>query len=285
MMNLVEEMIEKVALDLHGSTKVQVGEQEIDFKRPWKRLSMYEAIEEYTGVDISSMEEEELRKTAQKLDVPIEDSMGKGKLIDELFGETVEKKLIQPTFITDYPLEMSPLAKKHPEKEGLVERFEAICNGKEFLNSFSELNDPIDQRKRFEEQLELGKRGDEEAMVLDEDFLRALEYGMPPTAGLGIGIDRLTMMMTNSESIQDVLFFPQMRPEKPVEELSEQDLTGLGVPPEWHPVILEMPYKTKAELLEAGANKVFNDMGGLRKKLKLDLKMPDKAEVEGWLSE
>ena len=214
MMDLVEEMIEKIALDLHGKTEVQVGENLIDFKRPWKRLTMYGAIEQFTGIDISSMEEDALRETAKKLNVPIDNSMGRGKLIDEIFGEKCEPNLIQPTFITDYPVEMSPLAKKHREKEGLVERFEAICNGKEILNAFSELNDPIDQRERFEKQLELGKRGDEEAMVLDEDFLRALEYGMPPTTGLGIGLDRLAMMMTNSHSIQDVLFFPQMRPEK-----------------------------------------------------------------------
>ncbi len=223
MMDLVEEMIEKVALDLHGTTKVQVGENEIDFKRPWKRFTMFEAIEHFTGVDISEMEEDQLRKTAQELKVEVDDSMGKGKLIDEIFGEHCEPKLIQPTYITDYPVEMSPLAKKHRNKEGLVERFEAICNGKEICNAFSELNDPIDQRQRFEEQLELGKRGDDEAMVLDEDFLRALEYGMPPTAGLGVGIDRLSMIMTNSNSIQDVLFFPQMKPEKKISvELSEE---------------------------------------------------------------
>lgn len=214
MMNLVEEMIERVALDLHGTTEVQVGESIINFKRPWKRYTMFEAIEHFTGIDISEMDEAELKTTAVKLNVPIDDSMGKGKLIDEIFGENCEAQLIQPTFITDYPVEMSPLAKKHRDKEGLVERFEAIANGKEICNAFSELNDPIDQRARFEEQLELGKRGDDEAMVLDEDFLRAIEYGMPPTAGLGIGIDRLSMIMTNSNSIQDVLFFPQMKPEK-----------------------------------------------------------------------
>lgn len=222
MMNLVEEMIEKVAIDLHGTTKVQVGENVIDFQRPWKRFTMFEAIEHFTGIDISEMNEDELRKTAKDLKVETDDSMGKGKLIDEIFGEHCEHKLIQPTYITDYPVEMSPLAKKHRTKEGLVERFEAICNGKEICNAFSELNDPIDQRQRFEEQLELGKRGDDEAMMLDEDFLRALEYGMPPTAGLGIGIDRLSMIMTNSNSIQDVLFFPQMKPEKKEVELTEE---------------------------------------------------------------
>ena len=213
MMDLVEEMVEKIAIDLHQKTELQVGDNLINFQRPWKRQTMYEAILEHTGVDISQMNEEELMKTAKKLNITVDNTMGKGKLIDEIFGEKCEKNIIQPTFITDYPIEMSPLAKKHRKTEGLVERFEAICNGKELCNAFSELNDPIDQRERFKEQLELAKKGDEAAMVLDEDFLRAIEYGMPPTAGLGIGIDRLSMLMTNSMSIQDVLFFPQMKPE------------------------------------------------------------------------
>ena len=214
MMDLVEEMVEKITLDLHGKTAIQVGNNTIDFKRPWKRFTMYEAIQHYTGTDISGMDEEALRRTAKELNVPVDPTMAKGKIIDEIFGEKCEPNLIQPTFITDYPIEMSPLAKKHRTHEGLVERFEAICNGKELCNAFSELNDPIDQRERFEAQLELGKRGDTESMVLDEDFLKALEYGMPPTAGLGIGIDRLAMIMTNQASIQDVLFFPQMKPDK-----------------------------------------------------------------------
>lgn len=213
MMDLMEEMTEKLAMDVHGDTKIQVGENLIDFKRPWKRYTMYEAIQEFTGHDISEMDEDAIRKLAHELKVPVDESMGRGKLIDEIFGEYAEPKLIQPTFITDYPVEMSPLAKSHRKGEGIVERFEAICNGKEICNAFSELNDPIDQRQRFEEQLELGKRGDEEAMTLDEDFLSALEIGMPPTSGIGIGIDRLAMILTNSNSIQDVLFFPQMRPE------------------------------------------------------------------------
>jgi len=214
MMNLVEEMVEKIAIDMHGTTVIRVGENDIDFKRPWKRFTMYEAIQHFTGNDISAKTEQELVALAKSLDVPVDPTMGKGKIIDQIFGEKCEPNLIQPTFITDYPVEMSPLAKKHRSKEGLVERFEAICNGKEICNAFSELNDPIDQRERFEAQLELGKRGDMESMVLDEDFLRSLEFGMPPTAGMGIGIDRLTMIMTNAASIQDVLFFPQMRPEK-----------------------------------------------------------------------
>ena len=212
MMDCVEEMVEQVALALHGTTAVPVGAHVIDFKRPWHRMTMFEAIEHFTGMDVSGMEEEALRATAQKLHVPLEDSAGKGRIIDEIFGALCEPHLIQPTFITDYPVEMSPLAKRHRDNPALVERFEVICNGKEICNAFSELNDPIDQRQRFEEQLALGQRGDQEAMALDEDFLRALSYGMPPTVGLGIGIDRLAMIMTNSPSIQDVIFFPQMRP-------------------------------------------------------------------------
>ncbi len=214
MMELVEEMVEKVTMVLHGTTQVTVGDQVIDFKRPWKRYTMYSAIQEFTGIDVSRMDENELLATCKTLQIETDKTMGKGKLIDEIFGSCCESQLIQPTFIMDYPIEMSPLAKKHRSVPGLVERFEAICNRKEICNAYSELNDPIDQRERFEEQLLLAKRGDEEAMALDEDFLRAIEYGMPPTSGLGIGIDRLTMILTNSPSIQDVLLFPQMKPEK-----------------------------------------------------------------------
>ncbi len=285
MMNLVEEMVEKIALDLHGTTAVQVGEHTIDFKRPWKRFTMYGAIEHFTGIDISEMSEEELRQTARKLEVPLEDSMAKGKIIDEIFGETCEPKLIQPTFITDYPLEMSPLAKKHRSKEGLVERFEAIANGKEICNAFSELNDPLDQRKRFEEQLQLGKRGDDEAMVLDEDFLRALEFGMPPTAGLGIGIDRLTMIMTNSSSIQDVLFFPQMRPEKKPEIATVEDYASIGIREELVPIIQKLGLLTLEQVQESSPKKLFNDVCGMRKKMKLkEVKNPTMEEVEGWVN-
>jgi lysyl-tRNA synthetase class 2 len=285
MMDLVEEMVEKVANDLHGTTKVHVGENLIDFQRPWKRFTMFEAIQHFTGIDISEMNEDELRSTAQSLKVPVDETMGKGKLIDEIFGEKCEGQLIQPTFITDYPVEMSPLAKKHRSKEGLVERFEAICNGKEICNAFSELNDPIDQRARFEEQLELGKRGDEEAMTLDEDFLRALEYGMPPTAGLGVGIDRLSMIMTNSHSIQDVLFFPQMRPEKKTTVASEKDYLTLGIRKELIPILQKLGYLTAASIKEANLNKLHNDVCGMRKKMKLtDIQNPTKEEVEEWLT-
>jgi len=214
MMDFTEKMIEQVALDLHDSTTVTVGEHDIDFKAPWPRIPLLEAIEKETGKDLSGMELDEMKKVAKELHIEIDESFGKGKIIDEIFGEYVESKLIQPTFITDYPIEMSPLTKKHRSKEGLVERFECICNGKEIANAYTELNDPIDQRERLEEQASLRAGGDDEAMTIDEDFIRALEYGMPPTAGIGIGIDRLAMIMTNSASIRDVLFFPQMKSEK-----------------------------------------------------------------------
>jgi lysyl-tRNA synthetase class 2 len=277
-------MVEKIALDIHGTTKLTVGDKTVDFKRPWKRYTMYEAIEAYTGIDISEMDEKELYQTAQKLKVEVDESMGKGKLIDEIFGETCEPKLIQPTFITDYPIEMSPLAKKHRSKEGLVERFEAICNGKEICNAYSELNDPIDQRNRFEEQLMLGKRGDEEAMMMDEDFLKAIEFGMPPTAGLGIGIDRLAMIMTNSHSIQDVLFFPQMRPEQKDQRDPVEKFTELGIPEEWVQVIQKSGYLTVEKLKEAKPGKLHNTICGLNKKHKLGLTNPSLDEVKSWLN-
>ena len=216
MLEQIEILLEKIAVDLHGTTKVQVGEHVISFQRPWQRFTMFEAIQHFTGIDVSHMDEEALRHTAYKLNTPLEASAGKGKIIDALFGMHCEPKLIQPTFITDYPIEMSPLAKKHRDNPALVERFEVICNGKEICNAFSELNDPLDQRQRFADQYLLGKRGDEEAMVLDEDFLRALRYGMPPTVGIGIGIDWLAMIMTNAASIQEVIFFPQMKPENKI---------------------------------------------------------------------
>jgi lysyl-tRNA synthetase class 2 len=218
MMETTEQLLEHAIQSVLGDTKVTVGEHTIDFKGPFRRLTMYDSIKEYTGVDISELDEDGLRKVAKEMHIGVDESMGKGKLIDEIFGEKVEAKLIQPTFITDYPVEMSPLTKKHREKEGLVERFELIVNGKELANAYTELNDPIDQRERFEDQMSLAKRGDDEAMVLDEDFLRALEYGMPPTSGIGIGVDRLVMLLTGNKSIQEVLFFPQMRPEKKLKE-------------------------------------------------------------------
>lgn len=286
MMELVEEMVEYITLELHGTTKVLYGENTIDFKRPWKRYTMYEAIEKYTGIDISNMDEKQLLDVCKKLNIETDETMGRGKLIDEIFGEKVESLLIQPTFITDYPIEMSPLAKKHRKHEGLVERFEAVCNGKEICNAFSELNDPIDQRERFMEQLELGKRGDQESMVLDEDFIRALEYGMPPTAGLGIGIDRLTMILTNQASIQDVLFFPQMRPEKTSSAVSQNtnELLDSGIPNEWVEMLNKLGIQNKSQLKEAKSSKLLNDLNGLRKKLKKDITPVKEEEILTWQS-
>jgi len=284
MMNLVEEMVEKISQDLHGTTKVNVGENTIDFKRPWKRFTMFEAIEHFTGIDISEMSEQEIVEVAENHGVAVDKSMGKGKLIDEIFGETCEAKLIQPTFITDYPVEMSPLAKKHRSKKGLVERFEAVCNGKEICNAFSELNDPIDQRKRFESQIELGKRGDEESMVLDEDFLRAIEFGMPPTAGLGIGIDRLAMIMTNSHSIQDVLFFPQMRLEKKAFVSTDEEFMEMGISSDWIPLVRKKGINTIEELKQSNPNKLMNDLNGLRKKLKLKIAALSPDVINNWFN-
>ncbi len=214
-MEMVEALLAAVTREVLGDTQVEYDGKVIDFQGPYRRLSMYEAIREYTDIDISEMDEAGLRKVCEQLHIEVDPSMGRGKLIDEIFGEKVEDHLVQPTYITDYPIEMTPLAKKHRTKPGLVERFELFVNGKEIANAYTELNDPIDQRERFVEQLRLAERGDEEAMALDEDFLRALEFGMPPTAGLGIGIDRLTMLLTGQHTIQEVLFFPQMKPERP----------------------------------------------------------------------
>ncbi|HOO85376.1 MAG TPA: lysine--tRNA ligase [Prolixibacteraceae bacterium] len=240
MMDFTEEMIEKVALALHGNTKVQVGDKVIDFKRPFKRISMLDSIKEHTGFDINGMNEPQLREVCKKLDIEVDESMGKGKLIDEIFGEKCEGNYIQPTFITDYPKEMSPLCKKHRENPELTERFELMVNGKELCNAYSELNDPIDQLDRFQEQLKLSEKGDDEAMFIDMDFVRALEYGMPPTSGMGIGIDRLVMFMTNQPSIQDVLFFPQMKPEKKAVELSDEEKAVLNLLKATSPIDLNL---------------------------------------------
>lgn len=283
MMDITEEILEKVAVATNGQTKVQIGDNLVDFQGPYTRMTISEAILKQTGINVDTLSETELLEEAKKLGIEVDATMGKGKLIDEIFGETVESNLIQPTFITDYPLEMSPLTKKHRSKSGLVERFEIYVNGKEIANAYSELNDPIDQRERFEDQLRLAERGDEEAMALDEDFIRSLEYGMPPTAGIGFGIDRLTMMMTNNASIQEVLFFPQMRPEKKVEVSTEADYVAAGIPAEWVPAIQKMGFVTVEALKGANANKVFNDLGGLRKKLKIEAKMPSLDEVKTWV--
>jgi len=284
MMNMTEEIFEKVAMAVHGKTSFPVGENEINFAGPFERLSILGSIEKYTGVDLTDLSEEETKKHCQQWGIEIDGSMGKAKLIDEIFGEKVEAHLIQPTFIIDYPVEMSPLTKKHRSKEGLVERFELFVNGKEVANAYTELNDPIDQKERFEDQLKLAARGDEEAMVMDDDFLRSLEYGMPPTSGIGIGIDRLTMLLTNNTSIQEVLFFPQMRPEKKISAAANEDYEAIGVPPIWIPALQKMGFMTIESLKEANANKVFNDLGGVRKKLKIEDKLPSKEAIEDWIS-
>lgn len=282
MMDITEKLFERVAMATNGTTSLQVGDRVINFAAPYPRVSIYDAIKEHTGFAVDGLDEAGLRDVCQKLGIPTDESMGKGKLIDEIFGETCEHHYIQPTFIIDYPVEMSPLTKRHRSKNGLVERFELMINGKELANAYSELNDPIDQRIRFEEQLKLMERGDDEAMFIDHDFLRALEYGMPPTAGIGIGIDRLAMLMTNQQSIQDVLFFPQMRPEKVVKQASTADYQAQGVPEEWVPVLQKMGLTTVEALKAANPNKVFNDLGGLRKKMKLEIPMPTKDEVLKW---
>jgi len=283
MMNLTELIFETVASRLHGKTKIAVGENEIEFAGPYPRLTISGAILQYSGVDVDALSEDELRAKCVEFGMEVDKGMGKGKLIDELFGEKVEANLIQPTFITDYPVEMSPLTKKHRSKEGLVERFELFVNGKEIANAYSELNDPIDQKERFEDQLALAARGDDEAMAMDHDFIRSLEYAMPPTSGIGIGIDRLTMLMTNQSSIQEVLFFPQMRPEVVKEVDSESAFAERGISEVWIPALQKMGILTLEALDAANPNKVFNDLGGMRKKLKIDAAMPTKDEVTAWI--
>ena len=285
MMEFVEEMIERVAVALHGKAELKVGENLINFKRPYRRLTMVDAIKEYAGVDITGMSEEQLREVCENLNIETDPTMGAGKLIDEIFGETAEHHLIQPTFIIDYPVETSPLTKKHRSKPGFTERFELMVNGKELCNAYSELNDPIDQMERFQEQLKLSEKGDDEAMFIDHDFVRALEYGMPPTSGMGIGIDRLTMLMTNSSSIQDVLLFPQMRPEKKAVKDEESAYTTIGIPAEWVPVIQKMGFVTVESLKKAPAGKLFNDLCGMNKKHKLGLKNPTPDEVKSWVEQ
>jgi lysyl-tRNA synthetase class 2 len=284
MMDFTEEMIERVALALHGKTSIPVGDKEIDFKRPYKRITMFDAIKEHTGIDISEMDENALREVCRKLGVEFDNTMGKGKLIDEIFGEKCEGNYIQPTFVTDYPVEMSPLCKKHRNNPELTERFELMVNGKELCNAYSELNDPIDQLERFQEQLRLSEKGDIEAMFIDMDFVRALEYGMPPTSGMGIGIDRLTMLMTNSVSIQDVLLFPQMKPEKRAEEDPVEKYLELGIPSEWVEVLMKMGYKKVSQLKEVKPGKLFNDLCGFNKKNQLGLSNPAANDVSNWLN-
>lgn len=283
MMEMVEKLLEKIAAAVLGTTQSTVGDNVIEFAGPYRRLTMFESIQEYAGIDVSELDEEGLRQVCAQLGIEVNGSMGKGKLIDEIFGEKVEEHLIQPTYITDYPIEMTPLAKKHRDKPGLVERFELFVNGKEIANAYTELNDPIDQRERFEDQLKLAARGDDEAMAMDEDFLRSLEYGMPPTSGLGIGIDRLCMLLTDNSTIQEVLFFPQMKPEKKVNVATDEDFMSLGIAAGLIPVLRDLNIHTLDQLKNQNPSKFFNDICGRRKKLKLDVPNPTKEQVESWI--
>ncbi|MFN3918325.1 MAG: lysine--tRNA ligase [Flavobacteriales bacterium] len=283
MMEQTEQLLEKIALDVNGTTEVKVGENTINLKAPYKRISIYDAIKEHTGINVSQMNENELKEVCKKLNIAVDDTMGRGKLIDELFGEKCEKNYIQPTFIIDYPVEMSPLTKKHRSKPGLVERFELMINGKEIANAYSELNDPIDQRERFEEQVKLMERGDDEAMFIDHDFLRSLEYGMPPTSGVGIGIDRLAMLITGEVSIQDVLFFPQMRPEKPQQTTKPSDFEAIGISKEWSEHLIKAGYKSIEELKSDKPTAIHQKLNGYRKKNKLEIPAVQLSEVEEWV--
>ena len=283
MMNFTEQMLEKICLYVNGTTEVQVGDNVISFKAPFARRTMTEAIKEFTGIDITGMDEAQLRDVCKQLNIEIDDTMGKGKLIDEIFGEKCEGNYIQPTFITDYPIEMSPLCKRHRENPELTERFELMVNGKELCNAYSELNDPIDQLGRFQEQLRLSEKGDDEAMFIDNDFVRALEYGMPPTSGMGIGMDRLVMLMTGQQTIQEVLFFPQMRPEKKSPKDPASKYMEIGIAEEWVPVIQKAGYKLVADMQGVNPQKVHMDICGVNKKYKLDLKNPTVDEVAAWI--
>ena len=286
MMDFTEEMIERAALAINGTTRTVIGENEVDFKRPYRRVRMADAIKEYTGYDIEQMTEEELYDACVKMGIEVDKTMGKGRLIDEIFGEKCEGHYIQPTFIYDYPKEMSPLTKKHRSKPGLTERFELFVNGKEVANAYSELNDPIDQLERFQDQLKLQERGDDEAMYIDYDFVRALEYGMPPTSGMGIGIDRLCMFLTNSASIQDVLFFPQMKPEKKPVVDSDEKFEAAGVPKEWVPVVKKAGILTVDALRGVeNPNKLHQQLCGINKKEKLGLAGLKPEDVKGWMND
>ena len=284
MMTFVENMLCRIAMTLHDTTKVNVWGNEIDFKPPFRRAPMCQLIKEQTGYDVADMDEQQLRDTCKALNIETDATMGKGKLIDAIFGEKCEHTLIQPTFVTDYPIEMSPLCKRHRDNPNLTERFELFVNGKELANAYSELNDPIDQLGRFQEQLRLSEKGDDEAMFIDMDFVRALEFGMPPTSGMGIGIDRLVMMMTGEQSIQDVLLFPQMKPEKKAVVTTDEEFVAHGVAAEWVPMLRKAGINTLAQLHEANPNKLYNDLNGLRKKNKLDIPPVQKEAVEAWIS-
>lgn len=284
MMEFTEKLVEKICLDVNGTTQVKIGDNIVDFKAPYRRVTMTDAIKEHTGINITGMTEEQLRDAARSLGIEVDETMGKGKLIDEIFGEKCEGTYIQPTFIIDYPIEMSPLTKKHRNDPNLTERFELMVNGKELANAYSELNDPIDQYERFVEQMKLADKGDDEAMIIDQDFVRSLEYGMPPTSGMGMGIDRLVMLMTGQTTIQEVLFFPQMRPEKTQRRDKEEAFTAIGVPAEWVAPLYKAGVNTLEQLATQTAGKLHQELCGINKKFKLGFKAPLIDEVSQWIA-
>ena len=284
MMSFTENLLETICTEVNGKPECMIDGNLVSFKAPYRRLRILEAIKEETGDDLEGRSEEEIREIANKLGIETDETMGKGKLIDEIFGETCEGKFIQPTFITDYPVEMSPLTKKHRSKPGLTERFELMVNGKELANAYSELNDPIDQEERFIEQMRLADKGDDEAMIIDQDFLRALQYGMPPTSGIGIGIDRLVMLMTGKTYIQEVLFFPQMRPEKVAPRDKVEAFTALGMPADWVPGIQSLGYLTVASIASLSGQKLRQMLFDLNKKYKLDWEIPTLDAVTSWIA-
>ena len=283
MMSFTEKLLERICIAVNGCTETEIDGKTISFKAPYRRLPILEAIKEKTGYDLEGKSEDEIRQVCKELNMEIDDTMGKGKLIDEIFGEFCEGTFIQPTFITDYPVEMSPLTKMHRSKPGLTERFELMVNGKELANAYSELNDPIDQEERFKDQLRLSEKGDDEAMFIDQDFLKALQYGMPPTSGIGIGIDRLTMLMTGESFIQEVLFFPQMRPEKVIPKDAPARYTGLGIPEDWVAVIQKAGYNLVSDMKDVNPQKLHMDICGINKKYKLELANPTVNEVADWV--
>ena len=284
MMSFTEKLLERICIAVNGCTETEIDGKTISFKAPYRRLPILEAIKEKTGYDLEGKSEDEIRQVCKELNMEIDDTMGKGKLIDEIFGEFCEGTFIQPTFITDYPVEMSPLTKMHRSKPGLTERFELMVNGKELANAYSELNDPIDQEERFKEQMRLADKGDDEAMIIDQDFLRALQYGMPPTSGIGIGIDRLVMLMTGQTTIQEVLFFPQMRPEKVVKKDAASKYMELGIAEDWVPVIQKAGYNTVEEMKDVNPQKLHQDICGINKKYKLELNNPSVNDVTEWIN-
>ena len=283
MMSFTEKLLERICIAVNGCTETEIDGKSISFKAPYRRLPILEAIKEKTGYDLEGKSEDEIRQVCKELNMEIDDTMGKGKLIDEIFGEFCEGTFIQPTFITDYPVEMSPLTKMHRSKPGLTERFELMVNGKELANAYSELNDPIDQEERFKDQLRLSEKGDDEAMFIDQDFLKALQYGMPPTSGIGIGIDRLTMLMTGESFIQEVLFFPQMRPEKVIPKDAPARYTELGIPEDWVAVIQKAGYNLVSDMKDVNPQKLHMDNCGINKKYKLELANPTVNEVADWV--